>query len=474
MINKFLRCPVCGVEGKFKILTEEVLCKKCKHSFHYGNGIVNFLMDDSYTDLDNVDYDDFYSINSESNSLFDKLWDIARLPYSFSNMLELGAGTGQFSIGALRKLRLKHAVITDISSKMLTICKNKMENDVNSLRVKKILYQMNSSNPFGIAHSKFDLIVGNAIVHHLPDYAQFLSDVYQCLTNDGVALFCEPNLHFYEAFREFSHKVLFRIVGLGLLDDEQLQSITRCVSSVSMVVKYAKTESVKLKWEDKHTFSRHEIGKLAKSIGFKYASFLPFGREESPEIPFASMVKQCGGDDETVSAVMDVSKDMLPGVFSFMDPVDITPSTIWILSNANKYDRSSDVVENIWSFSANDSMKVQNKAHLILNLKDDNSLYIYGWAISKRDILFIEITTLNETERAELCTPRIDIFRTFGGNACFSLNGALNSGVDCLVRFKKPIGDSVSIAFVLDDNEIIPCESNIVFNNGQAEFSFGL
>jgi SAM-dependent methyltransferase len=103
--------------------------------------------------------------------------------------LEIGAGTGYFSLNLLQAGVLEHATCTDISPGMVaTLAANarRLGLDVRAARADA------ESLPF--ADDSFDLVFGHAVLHHLPDLGRAFAELHRVLRPGGRILFAgEPS-----------------------------------------------------------------------------------------------------------------------------------------------------------------------------------------------------------------------------------------------------------------------------------------
>ena len=118
-----------------------------------------------------------------------KLLGSTALERGFDRSLEVGAGTGYFSLNLLRAGIVRDATCTDISPGMVrTLAANaeRLGLTVNSLRADA------ESLPFGAAG--FDLVLGHAVLHHLPDLERAFSEFHRVLRRGGRIVFAgEPS-----------------------------------------------------------------------------------------------------------------------------------------------------------------------------------------------------------------------------------------------------------------------------------------
>jgi ubiquinone/menaquinone biosynthesis C-methylase UbiE len=112
-------------------------------------------------------------------------------PGVFERALEIGAGTGYFTLNLMRAGVIREAVATDISPGMLrTLSDSAAE---LGLTVETEVCDA-SALPFGDA--SFDLVFGHAVLHHLPDLGAAFGEFRRVLRPGGTVAFCgEPSRH---------------------------------------------------------------------------------------------------------------------------------------------------------------------------------------------------------------------------------------------------------------------------------------
>ena len=118
-----------------------------------------------------------------------KLLGRAALERGFERSLEVGAGTGYFSLNLLRAGVVREATCTDISPGMVrTLAANaeRLGLPVKALRADA------ESLPF--ADRSFDLVLGHAVLHHLPDLERAFAEFHRVLRPGGRIVFAgEPS-----------------------------------------------------------------------------------------------------------------------------------------------------------------------------------------------------------------------------------------------------------------------------------------
>ncbi len=107
----------------------------------------------------------------------------------FGHALEIGAGTGYFSLNLLAVGLIEEATATDISDGMLaTLSRNAEELDLDVETVRTEAEEL----PF--EDESFDLVFGHAVLHHIPDLDAAFSEFHRVLRPGGTIAFCgEPS-----------------------------------------------------------------------------------------------------------------------------------------------------------------------------------------------------------------------------------------------------------------------------------------
>ncbi|MEA2196713.1 MAG: hypothetical protein QOJ25_764 [Solirubrobacteraceae bacterium] len=103
--------------------------------------------------------------------------------------LEIGAGTGYFSLNLLQAGVLEEATCTDISPGMVaTLAANARRLGLNVRAARADA----ESLPFG--DESFDLVFGHAVLHHLPDLPRAFTELHRVLRPGGQIVFAgEPS-----------------------------------------------------------------------------------------------------------------------------------------------------------------------------------------------------------------------------------------------------------------------------------------
>jgi ubiquinone/menaquinone biosynthesis C-methylase UbiE len=148
-----------------------------------------------YHDVAAADYDRKWGISYGAQGRAQVLGKLRRAlgddGERFERALEIGAGTGYFTLNLLRAGVAESAVATDISQGML---------DELSASARRLGLEVGTARceaerlPF--PDDSFDLVLGHAVLHHLPDLDAAFREFRRVLRPGGRLAFCgEPSRH---------------------------------------------------------------------------------------------------------------------------------------------------------------------------------------------------------------------------------------------------------------------------------------
>ena len=107
----------------------------------------------------------------------------------FERALEIGAGTGYFTLNLLRSGVVREAMATDISAGML----DELERSAARLGL-RVGTARCEAGALPFADASFDLVFGHAVLHHLPDLDAAFREFARVLRPGGRVAFCgEPS-----------------------------------------------------------------------------------------------------------------------------------------------------------------------------------------------------------------------------------------------------------------------------------------
>jgi ubiquinone/menaquinone biosynthesis C-methylase UbiE len=110
-------------------------------------------------------------------------------PFHYESALEIGAGTGYFSLNLLQTGTIGKATCTDISPGMI---------DALNANAEQLGFGVETAvcdaERLPFADASFDLVLGHAILHHIPDLDRALAEFARVLKPGGAIVFAgEPS-----------------------------------------------------------------------------------------------------------------------------------------------------------------------------------------------------------------------------------------------------------------------------------------
>jgi ubiquinone/menaquinone biosynthesis C-methylase UbiE len=111
------------------------------------------------------------------------------LERGWERALEIGAGTGYFSLNLLQAGVIRQAICTDISPGMLATLR------ANAERLgREVETVATGAEELPFADASFDLVLGHAILHHIPDLPKAFAEFHRVLKPGGTVVFAgEPS-----------------------------------------------------------------------------------------------------------------------------------------------------------------------------------------------------------------------------------------------------------------------------------------
>ncbi|MBL1079213.1 methyltransferase domain-containing protein [Nocardia sp. 2] len=214
-----------------------------------------------YHDWEAETYDDKWSISYDERCIeyargrFDAVVPDAQLPYD--RALELGCGTGFFLLNLMQSGIAKSGSVTDLSPGMVKVATRNGKNlglDVDG--------RVADAETIPYEDDTFDLVVGHAVLHHIPDVELALKECLRVLKPGGRFVFAgEPTTigNFYaRKLGQVTWKITTNVTKLPFLSDwrrpqAELDESSRAAALEAVV--------------DLHTFDPSDLEAIARRAG---------------------------------------------------------------------------------------------------------------------------------------------------------------------------------------------------------------
>jgi SAM-dependent methyltransferase len=329
-----LRCVSCHADGSIVAERDGLRCSRCSRSYGSPDGILDLRAEDSHTHLDELDYDSVYNTDLEQSFAYFEGMKQRVAPVldgAHELAVEIGSGTGYLSTPLAGALRFEQLALTDVSLKMLRVCKRKVSaryaHQPELLR--KVSYVAMDGNEFSFSPETIGLAFGHGVLHHILEYQKFLGVLHQSLRPDGVAVFLEPNYKFHMGLLLLLSGMMEKVVG-SLEDPKDVEALIRFYQHLSMSWRFRGDARFSARIEDKHLFSRKETLALLKELGFAHAEVLPAYGKQFFSAKMAGYLDELKVSPKTRSRVMEYVLAQQVLLAEIMDPEGLSSADIYL------------------------------------------------------------------------------------------------------------------------------------------------
>jgi ubiquinone/menaquinone biosynthesis C-methylase UbiE len=336
MINfsPYFKCRKCVVENTLENHIQFLKCLRCGALYPIHDGVADFIDIGLNTKLDATNYDSHYSINdiTVDKAFLDFSSAVGnKLDNKIGSYLEIGAGTGGFTIGLIKNVEAKNYVITDISSKMLLICKNKIEANYPNVNA---IYATYSGIENIFPRCTYDLTIISFALHHVLDYKGLIANVYESLKFGGSFFALEPSFLYHKALCSTFINILERyLLGSERVDQgNDLSYLQNWIHELLFSIKFHDFPEFVANREDKHFFVPEKILEIASSVGFTTAEAIPYGGIDEHNLSgFNSYIPQLGLSDPFSRKIRNLYIELNQQYFQPLTISDRYPCSIYHL-----------------------------------------------------------------------------------------------------------------------------------------------
>ena len=213
-----------------------------------------------YHDLAAGDYDAKWGIDYGASGEAQVIGKLAkalgREPDRYGRALEIGAGTGYFTLNLLRAGVIGEAVATDISPGMLgTLSESaaRLGLDVRTTRCE--------ADRLPFADESFDLVFGHAVLHHLPDLDAAFAEFRRVLKPGGVLAFCGEPSRYGDLISQVPKRAAVTLAPVW-------RRVMRATKR-DYFAEPQEREEADLEWlVDVHAFTPSDLASFARGAGF--------------------------------------------------------------------------------------------------------------------------------------------------------------------------------------------------------------
>lgn len=216
-----------------------------------------------YHDWESGHYDDKWSISFDERCIDYALGRYLKaVPDGrrYDKVLEVGCGTGFFLLNLAQAGVIGEAHCTDISEGMVDVCV------MNGARLGiEVQGRVADAERLPYGDAEFDLVIGHAVVHHLPDLDQAFAEFLRVLKPGGrLVIAGEPTRIGDRIANQFK-----RAARIGVKTAAALLGAERVLADPFAAMPPEEREAAALETEvDLHIFSPEDLERLARDAGF--------------------------------------------------------------------------------------------------------------------------------------------------------------------------------------------------------------
>jgi ubiquinone/menaquinone biosynthesis C-methylase UbiE len=417
----------------------------CGAAISESDGIIDFVQDSARSALDDIDYDEFYSVSESKARKMIAQWKTragSRWPPDLGRTIEIGAGTGGATMGLVARAPFQHLVVTDISLKMLRQCRANLKK-ANLLRPHDMTFITYGATQKCFRPASFDSAIGSAVVHHITDVAAFLGDIALILKPKGVAIFIEPSLPFHRAIATMLADIVAQLIAEGVpYDDLNIIYMCNWISEIRCNLLHQGDIEFLATREDKHMFSRPQIVRLAESAGFSQATVTAYGFDATGESTLRGYLGQCKVAATMIDRVCAALPIFFPKYMAMLSPEDQTPTYLICLAKDDPpLDRQGPLESSAMTpkqYSEQPCPAVH--CYLTVQIADEDAqceVKVDGWCFSPADLAWLVMDLEGTTQRFPIWLPRPDVQAVMNPDRKISPLNVLCSGVVGQVRSDK-------------------------------------
>lgn len=426
-LAEFIICPTCG--GDFE-LGSGAVCGQCGASHAVADGIVSLIGEGAHTALDEIDYDAVYRVDAQASQAFaksclDLLGD--RLPARIGSFLEIGAGTGLFTLGFLQQVPTTRALITDISPSMLDTCRRRLLDHGVGDNVQLRFATWDGASC--LRADTFDLIAGFSVLHHVLDFQAMLGTLREALRSDGVALFLEPNYRFHVALIDTVCEIFASIEHDPVWTADDRNHLSNWLFENNTNLRFRGDDYVLAGREDKHLFDGTQLGAAAREAGFDHVELVPFGGRGECYVALKVYSGQIGLTDAARNDLLARFTRLLPGHFAHLSDEDLAPSTLILLRRgASPASRHSGPP--LEPLRGEGQPAFNYDVTITVTAQDDAwTITAQGWLLGDTDVNYLALDLNGRRCLFAVQWPRQDVSRAFNASRSHPLRRALFSGI---------------------------------------------
>jgi ubiquinone/menaquinone biosynthesis C-methylase UbiE len=176
---------------------------------------------------------------------------------SFGDALEIGSGTGYFSLNLVQLGVIERLTATDISPGML----DRLAGTAEALGLEDVTTVVTEAEVLPFEDESFDLVLGHAVLHHIPDLDKAFAEFRRVLRPGGMIAFAGEPSRYGDTLAALPKRAGLALAPLW----------RRAIGAKERgVAEYEQSEGHSLEGEvDVHAFAPADLRRLLRDAGFE-------------------------------------------------------------------------------------------------------------------------------------------------------------------------------------------------------------
>src|ERR1700710_260666 len=176
---------------------------------------------------------------------------------SFGDALEIGSGTGYFSLNLVQLGAIERLTATDIAPGML----QRLSATADALDLADVTTVATEAEALPFEDESFDLVFGHAVLHHIPDLDKAFAEFRRVLRPGGAIAFCGEPSRYGDRLAELPKRAGMFIAPAWR---RAIQAQPRAIAEAEQSDGHALEGEV-----DVHAFAPTDLRRLLRDTGFE-------------------------------------------------------------------------------------------------------------------------------------------------------------------------------------------------------------
>ena len=356
-------------------------------------------------------------------------------PRTLGDTIEIGCGEGWFSRVILSEIPARSAVLTDLSSRTLVVCRSRLRG-THEIQAKSLTFATFSGLESCLAKDEFDTCYGVSTLSRSTDIPRFLSEMSRIVKPAGVAFFIEPNPRYLYALAMVLAGSLVELLQTGAFTERQADYASNFLSELKQTLVDIDEKNIFSLRTDKRISVADALRRVGYAAGFASVDSIYLG-DNTSDWPWVSVnLRRHHLDEAGLTQLRKIWPTSRAELCPELDPQDRFPiCLIWLSKDTISASRKAKV--DVQPTGAAESPIFQPlavlHAWLQLTLRHDGdavALHVEGWCVARVAPRLLQLRLRNHDFFLPICWPRRDVQTAINSANIYPPFHGLCSGVE--------------------------------------------